>query len=215
MTVIDVNTGKFVGSKNLNDTVTKTNMEAAVEIARQLRLRAIGGIIVVDFIDMKTDENNNELIHKLQELFKEDRCKPGVYGVTGLGLVEITRKRARTDTRAALTRGCPFCGGLGQVSRTESVAMQIKRFIRKIAASSKSEALLVETYPTIAEFISETFLEIWEEEFERKIFVRGCPEFAWGKYRLEFQGSLKQVEHRLETLEKREGWAIVHRTSPA
>lgn len=215
MTVIDVNTGKFVGSKNLNDTVTKTNMEAAVEIARQLRLRAIGGIIVVDFIDMKTDENNNELIHKLQELFKEDRCKPGVYGVTGLGLVEITRKRARTDTRAALTRGCPFCGGLGQVSRTESVAMQIKRFIRKIAASSKSEALLVETYPTIAEFISETFLAIWEEEFERKIFVRGCPEFAWGKYRLEFQGSLKQVEHRLETLEKREGWAIVHRTSPA
>jgi ribonuclease G len=154
---------------------------------------------------MKTDENNNELIQKLQELFKEDRCKPGVYGVTGLGLVEITRKRARTDTRAALSRSCPFCGGLGQVTKIESVAIQIKRFIRKIVASSRSEALLVETYPAIADFISETFIALWEEEFERKIFIRGCPEFAWGKYKLDFQGSLKQVEQRLKTLAKREG----------
>ena len=117
LTVIDVNTGKFVGSKNLNDTIFKTNMEAAEEIARQLRLRAIGGIIVVDFIDMDTEESNHELIHELQELFRNDRCKARVYGVTGLGLVEITRKRARTDIRAALSHGCPFCGGLGLVPR--------------------------------------------------------------------------------------------------
>lgn len=215
LTVIDVNTGKFIGSKNLDDTVTKTNMEAAVEIARQLRLRAIGGIIVVDFIDMNTDKSNNELIHQLQELFKSDKCKPGVYGVTGLGLVEITRKRARTDTRAALSRGCPFCEGLGQVTRVESVAVQIKRFIRKIAASSKSKALLVETYPLIAEFIAETFLLAWEEEFEKKLFIRGCPDLAWGKFRLEAQGTVQQVEHKIGILEKREGWAIVHRSSPA
>lgn len=215
LTVIDVNTGKFVGSKNLNDTVLKTNLEAAVEIARQLRLRALGGIVVIDFIDMDTEENNNELIAELHDLFKTDKCKARVYGVTGLGLVEITRKRARTDFRAAMSKGCPFCNGLGMVIKEESVAMQIKRFIRKIVMSSKSEALLVETHATVAEYIAETFLPLWEEEFERKIFIRGCPDFSWTKFRLESQGSLSQVEHKISTLQKREGWAVVHRSSAA
>jgi len=190
-------------------------MEAAEEIARQLRLRAIGGIIVVDFIDMDTEESNHELIHELQELFRNDRCKARVYGVTGLGLVEITRKRARTDIRAALSHGCPFCGGLGWVPREESIAMQIKRFIRKITMSSRSEALLVEAYSSIAGYIAETFLASWEEEFDKKIFIRGCPEFSWGKFRLDAQGSLVQIEHRINALQKREGWAIVHKSSSA
>lgn len=215
LTVIDVNTGKFVGSKNLNDTVLKTNLEAAVEIARQLRLRALGGICVVDFIDMENESDNQALIQQLQEQFKSDRCKARVYGVTGLGLVEITRKRARVDIRAALTRGCPFCGGLGTVTKEESVAIQIKRFIRKIAMSSKSEALLVECHPTVADYISDTFLGAWEEEFERTLFIRGCPDMSWGKYRLECQGPLSQVEHRVSVLQKREGWAVVHRTPSA
>ena len=214
LTVIDVNTGKFVGSKSLNDTVMQTNLEAAVEIARQLRLRALGGIVVVDFIDMESPENNEELIRCLQELVKTDRCKARVYGVTGLGLVEITRKRARTDIRAAMSRGCPFCGGLGTVTREESVAMHIKRFIRKVSASSKSEALLIEAHSIIAEYIAETSLVMWEEEFEKRIFIRGCPDFSWGKFRLDCQGGLAQVEHRISLLQKKEGWAVVYR-SPA
>lgn len=113
-----------------------------------------------------------------------------------------------------MSRGCPFCNGLGMVIKEESVAMQIKRFIRKIVMSSKSEALLVEAHATIAEYIAETFLPLWEEEFERKIFIRGCPDFSWTKYRLESQGSISQVEHKISTLQKREGWAVVHR-SPA
>ena len=193
----------------------KTNLEAAEEIARQLRLRALGGIVVVDFIDMENESDNKELIKALQEAFKSDRCKARVYGVTGLGLVEITRKRARTDIRAALTRGCPFCGGLGSVTREESVAIQIKRFIRKIALSSKSEALLIECHPTIAEYIGETFLPAWEEEFDRRLFIRGCPDFSWGKYKLEAQGLLAQVEHKISALQKREGWAVVYRSSSA
>lgn len=215
LTVVDVNTGKFIGSKNLNDTVFKTNMEAAAEIARQLRLRAIGGIVVVDFIDMDTDEDRLNLTGQLQELFKSDRYKARVYGVTGLGLVEITRKRARTDIRAALSRGCPFCAGLGQVMKEENVAMQIKRFIRKVSASAKSEALLIEVYPAIAEYISQTFLPLWEEEFEKRILVRGCPDFSWGKYRLDCQGGLAHVERRADALEKKEGYAVVYRTSAA
>lgn len=215
LTVIDVNTGKFVGSKNLNDTIFKTNMEAAEEIARQLRVRAIGGIIVIDFIDMESGNENQDLIHELQELFKSDRCKARVYGVTGLGLVEITRKRARTDVRAALSHGCPFCGGLGWVPREEGISMQIKRFIRKITMSSKSEALLVEAYSSIAQYISETFLASWEEEFDKKIFIRECPEFSWGKFRLDAQGSVVQIENRINALQKREGCAIVHKSSSA
>lgn len=215
LTVIDVNTGKFIGSKNLNDTVLKTNLEAAVEIARQLRLRALGGIVVVDFIDMENESDNKALVQQLQELFKNDRCKARVYGVTGLGLVEITRKRARTDVRAALMRGCPFCGGLGAVQKEEGVAMHIKRFIRKITASSKSEALLVECYPAVAEYIRDTFLSAWEEEFERKIFIRACPETAWSKYRLDCQGPLSQVEHRISVLQKREGRNVVYRSPSA
>lgn len=213
LTVIDVNTGKFIGSKSLNDTVFKTNIEAAAEIARQLRLRAIGGIVVIDFIDMDTEEDKHNLTNELQELFRSDRYKARVYGVTGLGLVEITRKRARTDIRAMLSRGCPFCGGLGLVTKEDSMAMQIKRFIRKVCASAKSEALLIETYPTIAEYIAETFLLLWEEEFEKRIFVRGCPDFSWGKYRLDCQGGLAHVEHRVSALTKKEEWAVVYRTS--
>lgn len=215
LTVIDVNTGKFIGSKNLNDTVFKTNMEAAEEIARQLRLRTIGGIVVVDFIDMNTDEERQNLIDLLESLFRSDRYKARVYGVTGLGLVEITRKRARSDLRSSLSRGCPFCGGLGMVTKEESVAMQIKRFIRKVSASSRSEALLVETHPAVAEFIAGTFQQSWEDEFEKRLFIRGCPDFSWNKYRLDCQGGLAQVEHRIAALEKKEGWKVVHRTTAA
>lgn len=215
LTVIDVNTGKFVGSRSLNDTVFKTNLEAAVEIARQLRLRALGGIVVIDFIDMDNESDKQALVQQLQELFKNDRCKARVYGVTGLGLVEITRKRARTDIRAALMRGCPFCGGLGAVQKEEGVAMQVKRFIRKIVLSSKAEALLIECHSTIAEYIKDMFLPAWEEEFERRLFIRGCHDSAWNKYRLECQGSLSQVEHRISVLQKREGWAVVYRSSSA
>lgn len=215
LTVIDVNTGKFVGSKNLNDTVMQTNMEAAVEIARQLRLRALGGIVVVDFIDMENEEDNHALVRHLNELFKNDRCKARVYGVTGLGLVEITRKRARTDMRTALMRSCPYCGGLGAIPSEETVALQIKRFIRKVVLSSKSEALLVECCSSVAEYIYENFLEVWEEEFERKIFIRGCPGMQWSKYRLECQGPLQQVEHRISILQKREGWAVVYKSPSA
>lgn len=215
LTVIDVNTGKFIGSKNLNDTVFKTNMEAAEEIARQLRLRTIGGIVVVDFIDMNTDEEKQNLTDLLEYLFRSDRYKARVYGVTGLGLVEITRKRARSDLRSSISRGCPFCGGLGMVTKEEGVAMQIKRFIRKISASSRSEALLVETYPAVAEFIAATFQQLWEEEFGKRLFIRGCPDFSWSKYRLDCQGGLAQVEHRIAALEKKEGWKVVHRTTAA
>jgi ribonuclease G len=215
LTVIDVNTGKYIGSKDLQDTVYHTNFEAAEEIARQLRLRAIGGIVVIDFIDMESQEYRDRLVGQLQELFKGDRCKARVYGVTELGLVEITRKRARLDMRTIMSRGCPFCGGLGWVDREETVAMKVKRFIRRAVLGSHSEAFLVELHPAIARYIAETYLAMWEEEFERRFYLVERPEYAWDKYKIDFQGTVARVSHRVEAMEKREDRVIVHSTTSA
>lgn len=215
LTVVDVNTGKFTGSHGLRETVVQTNMEAAAEIARQLRLRAIGGIVVVDFIDMEVPEDKVRLSNQLQELFKGDRCKARVYGITGLGLVEITRKRARSDARALLSRGCPFCGGVGWVAKEETVAMNVKRFLRKVINSSRTEAFIVEVHPEIAKYIAKTYLASWEEEFSKAIFIKECPEFAWGRYRLDSQGTMEQVLHRINAMKKREAVTVVHRSPTA
>jgi len=215
LTVIDVNTGKFVGSKNLDDTVFKTNIEAAKEIARQLRVRALGGIVIIDFIDMAGEDENRRLVEELKLQLKDDKCKARVFGVTGLGLVQITRKRARLDIRAELMKGCPFCKNLGVVEKEENIAMRIKRFIRKICCNTKADALLIECYADIARYISETVLSSWEEEFEKEILLCGRSDFDWDKYRLDFQGSSEESKHRIETLTKEEGRVRVYRTSSA
>lgn len=213
LTLIDVNTGKYIGSHDLRHTVLNTNLEAVEEIARQLRVRAIGGIVVIDFIDMDHEEDRNLLISRLESVFQGDRYKAKIFGVTQLGLVEITRKRARQDIRATLTRGCPFCGGYGWVLKEDSIAVGIKRFLRKVIHSNRSEALLIETHPVIARYIAETYLNGWEEELDRKIFIKEEPEFSWSKYRLDYQGPLDQIEHKLSLLKVREAMVVVHQSS--
>ena len=213
LTVIDVNTGKFIGRTDLRHTVLDTNLEAADEIARQLRLRAIGGIVVIDFIDMDYEEDRDALLARLEEVFKNDRYRARIFGVSRLGLVEITRKRARPDIRSTLARSCPFCGGSGWVLREDSVSMAIKRFLRKVVASNRGAALLLEANPAVARYIAETYLPLWEEELGRKIFLAAAPEFAWSKFRLEAQGGLELVERRIDQMESREARPVVYRTS--
>jgi ribonuclease G len=215
LTVIDVNTGKYIGSKDLRDTVYHTNFEAAEEIARQLRLRAIGGIVVIDFIDMESRDDRVKLVEQLQEFFRDDKCKARVYGVTELGLVEITRKRARLDMRSIISRGCPFCGGLGWVDKEETVAMKVKRFLRKSILGSNSEAFLVELHPAIARYIADTYLSMWEEEFDKRFYLVECPESAWDKYRIDFQGTLSRVVHRVDVMARREERVVVYSTTSA
>ena len=135
LTVIDVNTGKFVGSRDLQDTVFRLNCEAAREIARQVRLRDIGGIIVIDFIDMQSEENRQKLVEVLREAFRRDRNKVNVAGLTSLGLVEMTRKRMRTPLSAGLQRACPCCGGTGRVLQPEHTARRALRDVRRLRAS--------------------------------------------------------------------------------
>jgi ribonuclease G len=115
LTVVDVNTGKFVGSIDLKDTVLKTNVEAAKEIAKQLRLRDIGGIIIIDFIDMHEKQHEEVVLEALKNSLKKDRTKSNVLGITHLGLVEMTRKKVRQRVDSAFMTECPYCNGEGRV----------------------------------------------------------------------------------------------------
>ena len=125
MTVIDVNTGKFTGKKDLEETLFRLNCEAAEEIVRQLRLRDIGGIVIVDFIDMKAPSNNERLLELLRELARTDRSRLSVVGMTGLGLVELTRKKERRPLSKQLLHTCSDCGGDGMVPSHETTARRV------------------------------------------------------------------------------------------
>jgi len=129
LTVIDVNSGKFTGGKNLEDTIVKTNIEAAAEIGRQVRLRDIGGIIVCDFIDMNTEASRNKVIATLEGVLRKDRTRSTIQSFSPLGLLEFTRKRVGKDLGAQLRGPCPTCSGLGSVLSPETVTIQTFRRI--------------------------------------------------------------------------------------
>ena len=136
LTVIDVNTGKFVGMSNLSDTAYLVNMEAAEEILRQIRLRDIGGIIVVDFIDMEEEKKREELLSFLRKRAASDRKKTNIIDMTPLGLVEITRKKSRQNYESVVFSPCPCCRGSGRAESPETVAIRISRDIRRIEERS-------------------------------------------------------------------------------
>jgi ribonuclease G len=153
LTVIDVNTGKFVGDNNLQETILEVNIEAAKEIARQLRLRDISGIIVIDFIDMEVEGNKLKVVEALENALAKDRTKTNVLGITGLGLVEMTRKKVRRKLSSIVKRTCPYCGGSGLVDSEETTAMNIRRLILRQTASSDIKEYLIEVNPLVAKYI--------------------------------------------------------------
>ena len=211
LTVIDVNTGKFTGGLDMRHTILATNLEAADEIARQLRLRSIGGIVVVDFIDMEPEEDRAKLLARLDEVFQDDRSRARVFSMTQLGLVELTRKRDRADLRSVLTRGCPFCGDCGWVLREDTVALSIKRFLRKIIQANRAGAVLLQANDMVARYVAGTYLPLWEAELGRRILIAGMPDFAWSRYRVELQGPVEAVERRAAQIERKESQVVVHR----
>ncbi len=150
-TVIDVNTGRFVGSSGrLEDTITRNNIEAAREVMRQLRLRDIGGIIVIDFIDMASAKNRAEVLNVLQAELENDRTKTYLVEISPLGLVEMTRQNVTAGVREILTRTCPTCGGEGVVLSEQTMAVEAERRLRRIARSSGAEAFLVRMNAKVA-----------------------------------------------------------------
>lgn len=139
-----------MGTINLEDTVLKTNLDAAVEIARQLRLRNIGGIIIVDFIDMQQEEHRRQVLKVLEEEIKKDKTKTNILGITQLGLVEMTRKKVRPSLSELLQRPCPYCDGRGKVLSEETVGIHFKNQIIDLARRTSADTILVEAHPLVA-----------------------------------------------------------------
>jgi ribonuclease G len=155
MTTIDVNTGAFVGSRNFDDTVFKTNLEAAQAIARQLRLRNLGGIIVLDFIDMHSEQHRAAVLEELRRALARDRTRITVNGFTALGLVEMTRKRTRESLAHVLCEPCPTCGGRGEVKSALTVCYEILREILREARAFNARELRI----LAAQSVIDLFLE--------------------------------------------------------
>ena len=151
MTTIDVNTGAYVGHRNLEETVFRTNLEAAVAIARQLRLRNLGGIIVIDFIDMAVEEHRDEVLATLSTRLAGDLAKTHIMNVSPLGLVEMTRKRNRESLAHVLCRACPSCTGRGYVKTAETVCYEVFREVMRQHRQHEARELLVLARPEIVE----------------------------------------------------------------
>lgn len=156
MTTVDVNTGGFVGHRNLEETIYKTNLEAAAAIARQLRLRNLGGIIILDFIDMQDPEHRRQVLRTLEKALEKDRAKTKVLGVSELGLVEMTRKRTRESLGRIMCEPCPHCQGKGNVKSAETVCYEIFReIVRDANTYSTSELRVLASQAVIDRLLDE------------------------------------------------------------
>ncbi len=176
LTVIDVNTGKYTGSTCLADTVLKTNLEAASEIARQVRLRNIGGIIIADFIDMDDEGHRKQVARRLEEALARDKTKASVLGFTQLGLVEMTRKKVQQGLAESMMKVCPMCDGRGRIPSEETLAFRAMRAIKKEALSTSQPAMLVLLHPSVAAVLigaGGSNLASLEEETGKSIYVKG------------------------------------------
>ncbi len=176
MTVIDVNSGSYSGKNNLEETIMEINRQAAREIAHQLRLRDIGGIIVVDFIDMHSEENRQEVLAVLEDSFTGDKMRPRIQDITVLNLVEITRKKSRQNLEAVLFSDCPVCSGSGRVQSKEAIALEIKRRIRGLLKKQGSaKEILVVTHPLETEYLQQYLVKDWNRELSCHITVESDP----------------------------------------
>ena len=189
LTVIDVNSGSFTGrgkGARLEDTITKTNLEAAEEVVRQLRLRDIGGIIVIDFIDMARARNRDAVLKTLRKSLDEDRTKTFVVEISPLGLVEMTRQNVTEGVREIMTRPCPTCDGDGVIKSEETIAIEFERRMRDLAKHTKAEALLIQMNPRVsAEFTGDEarVLHAIEERDRQVVPLRGLRGAAAGALR--------------------------------
>jgi len=150
LVAIDVNTGKYVGKRSLEETVLKTNLEAAVEIVRQLRLRDLGGIIVVDFIDMEERKSKKKLFETFEKELLKDRARTKVLQINDFGLVEITRQRTKKSLERLLCRPCPYCSGAGKIKSSPTILFEIQRELCKLAPSLDNRQVIIRANPEVA-----------------------------------------------------------------
>jgi ribonuclease G len=158
LVAIDVNTGRYVGKKSsgrLEDTIVKTNLEAAKEIVRQIRLRDLGGIIVLDFIDMEEKKNRQKVFQAVEQELKKDRSPSKALSVADFGLVIITRKRVKQSLERMMTEPCPYCSGSGNIKSSSTICYEILSEVRKIGGDLNGHRLLLRVNPDIARALME------------------------------------------------------------
>ena len=173
MVVIDVNSGRYAAKREQELNSLRTNLEAAREICRQLRLRDIGGIIVVDFIDLEDEKNKKKVYDELRKEFKKDRAKVTVLPMTEIGLVQITRQRIRQNILHSFSEPCPVCGGGGLVESKSSVVNHIERWIRRFKSETKEFRLILTVHPTIAEYLKEgTISRLFKMTLKYRVIIK-------------------------------------------
>lgn len=182
LTSIDVNTGRFVGKKNLEETILRTNLESAEEIVRQLKLRNIGGIIIIDFIDMEKESSKDQVHRYLEKLVREDKQKTTILKISSLGLVEMTRKRSREPIHRYHMTGCPTCDGRGMVKSPDSLAHQALRDLRRELPFADTDHVVLTLHPEVAQILQSTektaVIQL-EKQFQKGIRVDSNPQFHW------------------------------------
>ncbi len=196
LVVIDVNTGKYVGKKDLEETIFKTNMEAVKEIAHQIRVRDCGGIIVVDFIDMTIEEHRQKILDAISQEVKSDSVRVSVISMTGLGLVEITRKRLRPSLLRSLTEPCFYCEGLGRLKRRETLISDIFRDLdRQIQKNRKVGIWIVRCHTDLVTWVyseeSELISQI-EGDLGVSIIFKADPKLHWEEFVFDVAAPLKE-----------------------
>jgi ribonuclease G len=187
LTAIDVNTGRFVGKHNLEDTILKTNLEAVKEVAFQLRLRNIGGLIIIDFIDMEKELHREKVHSSLEEALKSDRAKTNILKISELGLVEMTRKRVRESLGRTLCEPCPYCEGKGYVKSRITMVFEIFRELRREIRDLPGYRLSLLVHPDVAAiFFDEerAGIEELERRYQKQIAITSRPGFHMEQFEI-------------------------------
>jgi ribonuclease G len=196
---VDVNTGRYTGKKDPEKTILKTNLDAAREIARQLRLRDVGGIIVCDFIDMESKQNREKVLQELRTHLARDRARTKAFQVSELGLIEMTRQRVRESLYQQQTQACPCCSGTGRIFTPETLVRRIERAARRVAVEGKEKALQVRVHPEVALYVIEEerdFVRRVEKETKLKLTLRDDPLMRQDDYRILSAGTNQDLTQR-------------------
>ncbi|MGB3942391.1 MAG: Rne/Rng family ribonuclease [Candidatus Manganitrophaceae bacterium] len=175
LTVIDVNTGRYVGKRDLEETILKTNLEAVKEIAYQLRLRNIGGIIIIDFIDMEKEKNREKVFNAFQDAMSGDRARTHILRISELGLIQMSRERTREALLRILCEPCPYCEGRGFTKSPTTICYEIFREIRRIGSSPRDKKIIIGVHPTVANLLYDEErqrVEELEREYHKKIIIK-------------------------------------------
>jgi ribonuclease G len=193
---IDVNTGKYVGKRDFEETVLKINLEAVGEVVRQIRLRDLGGIIIIDFIDMEREEHRQQVFRALKKALAEDKARTNVLEISELGLVEMTRKRVRQDLQSLFCAPCPACKGSGMVKSDPALAAEIFRKVRAAAAELGGQAILIRVHPELAQYLEteeREGMERLQASLARKLSVQAVFSLQRDEYEITVRGGQTPV----------------------